>query len=505
MKKLAWLGSSAVALVAIVLIVPAWVDLSIFKSTYLPLIEETIHRRVDVGEVRLSLLPTPSIQLSNLRVSDGPAFPDNTFFAAQQLRLRLKLWPLLRGRFEVTEFALEKPVINLLKQPDGTFNYSDLAEKAPPLAKKNDSKKTHVIAKPQGPGVIPLVLPTRMRINSGQLNLETKGQKPVRINGIDLLLQEFSSTQPFPYRASFDYPGLNSVSLEGKLSYREEQASLIVKDNRLKVQDIVLPVEGTVSNLTTIPRVNLSLASDQLDAKPVFEILSIFGLAPRDTEISGPMGLRITVTGPSNGLATQIRGLFNDVKVNGKRALKGNVKGEVFIKLPTGSGSVNRRLQGDGKLTARDGELTNVDLIKKIQRVTGMIGLSKDERRQATTFKTLEADFTIANGFADFKRIHLINPQMEVNGGGTMTLERPTLNMALETALSGEASSRIERGRAASFFKDREGRVVVPLKITGPVENPSVNLDSEKVLGKGMNEKMEKGLGSFFKQLFRRR
>jgi hypothetical protein len=77
--------------------------------------------------------------------------------------------------------------------------------------------------------------------------------------------------------------------------------------------------------------------------------------------------------------------------------------------------------------------------------------------------------------------------------------------MALETALSGEASSRIERGRAASFFKDRKGRVVVPLKITGPVENPSVNLDSEKVLGKGMNEKMEKGLGSFFKQLFRRR
>jgi AsmA protein len=504
MKRLAWLGAGAVALVAIVLIVPAWIDLSIFKSTYLPLIEETIHRRVDVGEVRLSLWPTPSIQLSRLKVSDGSIFPDNTFFAAQQLRLRLKLWPLLRGRFEVTEFALEKPVINLLRQPDGTFNYSDLAAKAAPVAKKNGSKKA-VVAKPLEPGVIPLVLPTRMRINSGQLNIETKGQEPVRINGIDLFLQEFSSTEPFPYRASFNYPGLNSVSLEGKLSYREDQASLIVKDNRLKVQDIVLPVEGIVSHLTTSPRFHLSLASDQLDAKPVFEILSIFGLAPRETEISGPMGVRMMFSGPSNNLATQIRGRFNDVKVNGKRALKGNVNGEVFLKLPSGSGSVNRRMQGDGKLTARDGELTNVDLIKKIQQVTGMLGLSKEARRQATTFKTLQADFTIANGLADFRRIHLINPQMEVKGTGTMTLDRPTLNMTLQTVLSGEASSRIESGRAASFFKDREGRVVVPLRITGPVENPSVNLDSEKVLGKGMNEKMEKGLGSFFQQLFRRR
>src|SRR6202008_3387340 len=123
-------------LIGPILIMPAFVDLGIFKRTYLPIIEEAIRRRVDVSEVRLTLIPTPSIRLSNLRVSDSPAFPDNIFFATQQLQLRLKLWPLLRGRFEVTEFVLEKPVINLLKKPDGTFNYADLADKRIPLAKK---------------------------------------------------------------------------------------------------------------------------------------------------------------------------------------------------------------------------------------------------------------------------------------------------------------------------------------------------------------------------------
>jgi len=48
-------------------------------------------------------------------------------------------------------------------------------------------------------------------------------------------------------------------------------------------------------------------------------------------------------------------------------------------------------------------------LINKIERVTGMIGLSKDERRQATTFKTLEADFILGGGYAEFTRLYLIN------------------------------------------------------------------------------------------------
>ena len=54
-----------------------------------------------------------------------------------------------------------------------------------------------------------------------------------------------------------------------------------------------------------------------------------------------------------------------------------------------------------------------------------------------------------------------------------------------------------------AFLKDGKGRVVVPLKITGRVENPSVNLDSEKALARGIGGNVEKGLGSLFKNLFR--
>jgi AsmA protein len=503
-KKAVWLGFGVLLLIGLLLLVPAFVDLGVFKGTYLPLVQEALHRRVDVGEVRLSLIPTPSIRLSNLKVSDSPAYPENTFFATEQLQLRLKLWPLLRGRFEVTEFVLEKPVINLLKEPDGSFNYSDLADKKVPFAKKYEHKKKPATTKSQEIAAIPLVLPTRMRIRDGRLNLETHGRKPVQINGIELSLQEFSGSRPFPYRAAFNYPGLKSVSLEGELTYHEDQASLTLKNNRLKVEDLIVPLEGSVSDLATVPRLNLTLVRDPVEARAIFQILSVFGLAPRETDVSGPMGLHMTIIGPSNNLVTQIRGIFKDVKVAGKRAVKGNLNGEVLLKLPFGGGPVSRRLQGNGKLVANDGELTNVDLIKKIQRATGMIGLTKEQGREATTFKTLEADFTVADGSADFKRIYLVNPQMEIHGAGTMTLNQPHLNMAVETTLSAEASARTTRGKTMTFFKDSEGRIVVPLRITGPVENPSVNLDTEKLAEKGITRSLEKNLSSFFKQFFRR-
>jgi len=506
MKKAVAIGAMALALsLAVLLILPAFVDLGRFKGTYLPLVEDTLHRNVDVDKVSLRLIPAPSIRLSNLKISDSPTFPQNTFFNARQVILRLELWALLRGRFEVTEFVLDQPVINLVKQPDGTFNYSDIAGTKIPAHKRRDLRRSPSPAKPQEPSPIPLVVPRRLSIKNGQLNLEGNGQKPVRISGIDLSLEEFSNGQPFPYRASFNFPGLKTISVEGRLDYREERATIELKESRLKVHDLVLPVQGTVSSLSTAPRVNLVLANDQVDASPIFNILSVFGLAPHDTEASGPMGLRLTLAGPSHGLVTQVEGRFQDVRIHGKRALKGSLSGDMSLRLPLGSASaVAQRLRGEGKLTARDGELTNVDLIKKIQRVTGLMGFSPDERREVTSFKNLAAEFTIGNGLVDFTRIYLVNPQLEFTGSGTMTLERPELNLNLEARLSAQASTRAGRGRASNLFKDSQGRVVVPLKITGPVENPSVNLDSKKMTQSGMTRSLEKSLGSFFKQMFRR-
>jgi hypothetical protein len=259
-----------------------------------------------------------------------------------------------------------------------------------------------------------------------------------------------------------------------------------------------------VTQVATAPLLNLTVAADAVDAKSVWQILSALGLAPRDTNVAGPMDLRIKLAGPSSSPVAEMRGLFKNVKVAGKRALKGNLSGEIFLQLPLGGGSMTRRLRGDGKVAVRDGAWTNVELIKKSQQLTDMIGLSKGQGREATTFKSLETDFTVADGLAEFQRIYMVNPQMETSGAGTMTLEAPALNLALQTVLSPQASARLRTAKAATFFKDSRNRVVVPLKITGRIANPNVNLDTEKLAHKGMGRPLEKSIDSLLKQKFRR-
>jgi polyhydroxyalkanoate synthesis regulator phasin len=498
-------GAVLAVLIAIVIGLPMFVDLGQFKSTYLPLVEETLQRRVDLDEVHLSLLPTPSIKLSKLKISATPTFPAANFFTAQEVQLRLKLWPLLRGRFEITEFVLDKPVFTLRKKSKLGSSYTVPAEKQVPV--NTGAESNNLGPKPQQPdsAATALTIPRRLRIKDGQLDIITARPTPVRIHGIDFSMEEFSSERPFPYRATFNYPGLKTVTLTGLLDYQDEQTKLILNGNRLTVQNLTLPLEGSISNLASTPRVNLVLADENVDARAVMQILAVLGLAPAEIDISGPMGLRIAVSGPSNNLMTQIQSEFKNVRFSGERAIRGNLNGAVSLRLSAGGGSeLIKQLQGDGKLSAREGELTNVDLIKKIQRATGALGFSEQQRREATTFKTLDTEFTLNNGVVDFARIYLLNPQLELNGGGTMTLAHQALNIGMDATLSSQASNKAGRGRTSQVFKNQRGQLVVPLTVTGHAQNPAVDLDSRKLARRGATRSMEKTLATFFRQLLRR-
>ena len=496
MKKIFLIGLALLALIAIaVLTLPPLVDLAPYKSRYLPLVEEALQRKVDVGEVRFRILPAPSVRLSGLNVSDNPAFSEDPFFTAQQIRLQLKFWPLLKGEFRADEFVLEKPVIHLRKLPDGTFNFADIAGKKGAVKKKQvapAAPKSHEAAK------ISDWIPARLRIEGGEISLQTKGQKPLTVRGIDVSLEDFPADHPFPYRISLNPAGFKTVTLAGRLNYEESEATLKLVESRLEAQDVDFAVNGAVSDLSGVPKVNLTLANDGFETKPIFQLLSAAGLVPKELQVAGPMGLRLALTGPSHSLAAAVAAHLKDLKVNDSRVFDGTLTGEVLLSLPLGRDMpVAQSLSGNGKLTARDGKLTNLDLVSKIQLLTGLIGLPKEQSSGATTFKTLAAEFRLGGGIGDIQRLFLSSPLMEAVGGGKMSLAAPSLDLGIEVALAPDVSARVGGGKAVTFFKDSQGRIVVPLKISGPIGTPSVSLDSTKVI--------KKGLGQVFERFFKRK
>jgi hypothetical protein len=111
------------------------------------------------------------------------------------------------------------------------------------------------------------------------------------------------------------------------LDYQEEKALLEFKNNRLKIHDLTLPVQGSISNLAATPKVNLRLNSDRVDAKPFSRSFQYSALLQLTRNLRSH-GIEHDRCRPSNALVTEIRGVFNDVYVKGKRALKGNLTGK---------------------------------------------------------------------------------------------------------------------------------------------------------------------------------
>lgn len=72
------------------------------------------------GKVRLRLLPRPSLSAAEVRLCDGSG-PAGATLTVETIRLRLDPWPLLLGRFAVTDLVLEHPVLRLPRPAAGTL------------------------------------------------------------------------------------------------------------------------------------------------------------------------------------------------------------------------------------------------------------------------------------------------------------------------------------------------------------------------------------------------
>jgi len=408
------IGVILVIIAAFLLLLPL-INFNALRAKYLSVVKEAIQREVNVGDVRLQLIPTPLIQISSLTIFENLSISKDVFFTARQIVFQLKFWPLLKGQFQVTNLILQNPSLKPFKGPDGNFKFS----------------------------------------------------------------------------------GLNSVTLKGPLHYDKTRATLTLKENHLMIQDVDFEVNGSVANLTGVPQINLTLANEGFETKPIARLFLADSILPKEMEITGPLGLKVTVTGSSNDTALQLDTEFQGLKISDSGSFEGTLFGKVMVAVPLcGESSLTDSLRGNGKLVVQDGNFTNVDFISKIQRITDLIGLPEDQSDGATTFETLETDFTLASGVTNIQRFYLRSPSLEVSGSGMLILASPSVDLSIEVMLAPSISTRTGGGKMTTFFKDKQGRIVLPLKVKGPIKGPSVSLDGSRLIKRGIGQIFER----FFKE-----
>lgn len=101
-------------------------DVNRYRGSFQSLLSGRLDREVSLGRLQLSLLPV-GVRAEKVVVADDRRFHSSRpFLEAEELYVRLRWLPLLRGRFEARSLELRRPRVELVRHRDGAWNVASL-------------------------------------------------------------------------------------------------------------------------------------------------------------------------------------------------------------------------------------------------------------------------------------------------------------------------------------------------------------------------------------------
>src|SRR5262249_2307955 len=90
--------------------------------------EDEIGRPVTFGALGRSRRGGPGVRITDLHVPEDPSYGSGDLLHAREVRVTVRLWQALRGRFEIGRILLGGPVLTVIRDQRG-FNLDTLRRK----------------------------------------------------------------------------------------------------------------------------------------------------------------------------------------------------------------------------------------------------------------------------------------------------------------------------------------------------------------------------------------
>lgn len=175
------------AVVAALAAVPLLVDTPRAQALIASSASQALGRPVKFTGVAVRIFPLPAIELRGLEVAEDPAFGPTPFLRLETGHLELRLRPLLKGRVEFGDLVLRRPVITLIQNPDGRWNFASLGAAHDTRAPSRGGRGGG-----SGPAAAGGALVSRVKIDKGRLTYEVRSTRDAlstyRVDEFDLTL-----------------------------------------------------------------------------------------------------------------------------------------------------------------------------------------------------------------------------------------------------------------------------------------------------------------------------
>jgi uncharacterized protein involved in outer membrane biogenesis len=381
-----WLITSSILLVLIVVALIALLNVNALiarnKGYLIEQAEGALGRRISVDQVQATIFSGIGARLTNFAMADDPTYASGDFVRAKDLQIIVKFWPLLRKSVQVKQVILHDPVIQIVRNRDGNFNFSTIGKKA--KAKKDEREKEERAPREEQSAL----LISLVDISNGNIRyLDKKNGTDMQAKQIDLKIEDFDFAKPF------------SVKLKAAI-YADKQ--------NFTLKSTIGPI-GQRVDVANIP-VDGEIDIDPLNMTQLRATLPIMKSAmPRELDVSGVYRVK----------DLKFKGTLNNLALDGQlEGTNGALRyGNAFQK-PAGDPlalNLDLRLTGN-KITIRNGHLKlhSLDLAAAGDIQTGnntVLNLSLDSKPAS-----LEGWDRIVPALADYQLSGIMDVKASIRG-----------------------------------------------------------------------------------------
>lgn len=514
-SKLKWIGIAVVAILLILFIIPFLIPVNKFKPTIETNASEALGRKVQLGNLSLSLI-TGSVGIDDVSVSDDPKFNSGPFLTAKSVKVGVELIPLIFSqKLNVTEIAIVNPQVMMLKDPSGRWNFSSIGgssgKSAPRSASSGSSAADVSIGK--------------LRLENGQITLgNTNSKKRSVYSNVNLTATDVALNNNFPVDFSMDLPGGGNMKINGKVGPVDPNDAAFTPQNvKLTISGLDLAKTGILDpslGLGGVADMDANLASQGgvMNAKgqaKLSKALLVAGGSPAgvpaivnfDTKYDLAKGAGVLNPSTINigNAKTNLSGTYKsegdeflvDLKIEGQGLPATDL--EAFLpalgvnlpeksKLTAGTLNANLHVTGptnklvtDGNIGLFNGKLAGFDLGKNMSGIASLAGIKTGSDLQIEKF-TSNVHMSPAGLRADNLNA-VVTSLGSMVGSGTVD-EKNNLNFNLVATVQSSLLSGSGGGAPAGVggvlggllgggaMGCKNGTIKVPFQVQGTTSNP---------------------------------
>jgi AsmA protein len=467
-------------LIVLLVAIPFFIPVNQFKPTIEEKASAALGRKVQLGNLSLSLLHG-ALSAQDLSVGDDPKFSPSPFLTAKSLSVGVELMPLIFSKqLNVTNISIEEPQVTLLKNAAGDWNYSSLGGPTPETVKSAAKPAGNTNATNSSASATPDIAVKKLELKNGKIIIgATTSQQRTTYDKVNVTATDFSLGTKFPVEVTAALPGGGSLKLTGNAGPVDKSDSTLTPlDAKLHVDSLNLASTGILDpslGLGGLVDVDTTLANQGGFAQTngtikLSKALLVQGGSPagvplnieystkydlrKNSGVLNPSTVKIgSATAHLNGTyASKGEATVVDMKLNGEGMPAKDLEAflpAIGVNLPKGASltagtlSTNLNIKGptnklvtDGTIGLFKGKLEGFDLGSKMSAVSALTGLKtgKDLDIEKLTTEVHMAP----NGLRAENFLAVLPALGNLAGGGTLDAKN-NLDFKMAATLTGGA------------------------------------------------------------------